>query len=67
MKRLTSDNSNFDRWMSEMMKPSDEEILSNVKTIRITYESFIAVGFTDKEAMELVKHIMTVGGKGGKQ
>lgn len=63
MKNLTSDNSNFDGWMSEMMKPSDEEILSFAKSIRYTYESFMAVGFTKNEAMELVKQIIKPGSK----
>lgn len=67
MKRLTSDNSNFDTWMSEMMKPSGDEIMSTVTLIRSTYEAFITVGFTKEEALELVKHFITLGGKGGKQ
>lgn len=50
-----------------MMQPSDDEIMSTVTLIRSTYEAFITVGFTKEEALELVKHFITLGGKGGKQ
>ena len=61
---MTSDNSNFDGWMSEMMKPSGEELLSAAKTLKETYDAFKEVGFTDKEAFELIKQILTPGMRG---
>lgn len=66
MKNLTSDNSNFDGWMSEMMKPSSEELLSAAKALKETYDAFKKVGFSDKESFELIKQVLTLGTKGGK-
>ena len=66
MKNLTSDGGNFDGWMSEMMRPSSEELLSAAKTLKETYDSFKKVGFSDKEAFELIKQVLTLGTKGGK-
>ena len=61
------DGFNFDAWHAEMMQPKEEDAKRSAHALYGLYKAFIGEGFTQHQALELLKAMLICAMQNGKR